>query len=115
LGVTGGQVSLLTAIKRAPGVGIRELAARDGVSPAAMSRQVTRLARAGLVDRTEDLGGDRRRIRLELTEEAESVLRQVRSRRTAWLAAGLQELAEDDLAAVDAAIEPLALLLEGQS
>ena len=51
LGVTGGQVSLLVSIRATPGVGVRELAAREGVSPAAMSRHVTRLERAGLVRR----------------------------------------------------------------
>jgi DNA-binding MarR family transcriptional regulator len=115
LGVTGGQVSLLVAIRRTPGIGVRELAAREGVSPAAMSRHAARLVKAGLVSRAEDAGGDRRRVGLELTEEAERVLRLVRSRRTAWLAAGLRELAEDDLAAVVAAIERITALLEAHS
>lgn len=115
LGVTGGQVSLLVAVKRMPGVGVRELAAREGVSPAAMSRHITRLVAAGLVTRSEHAGGDRRRVGLELTEEADRVLRLVRSRRTAWLAAGLRELDEDELASVDAAIGPLAALLEAGS
>jgi len=71
LGVTGGQVSLLVAIRRAPGIGVRDLAMREGVSPAAMSRHVSRLAAAGLVRRLEGSGGDRRRVGLELTDEAE--------------------------------------------
>jgi len=40
------------------------------------------------------------------------VLRSVRSRRTAWLAARLQQLSPEELAAVDAAVEPLLALLE---
>lgn len=115
LGVTGGQVSLLVAVKKAPGIGVRELAAREGVSAAAMSRHVTRLVRAGLVRREADAGGDRRRVGLALTEEAERVLRLVRSRRTAWLAAGLRELDADELDAIDAAVEPLVRLLEARS
>ena len=111
LGVTGGQVSLLVAIRRVPGIGVRDLAAREGVSAAAMSRHVSRLVGAGLVRRLEGPGGDRRRVGLELTEDAERVLRLVRSRRTAWLAARLESLAERELDAVDEAIEPLHALL----
>jgi hypothetical protein len=46
-----------------------------------------------------------------VTPEAERVLRSVKSRRTAWLAARLKELSAADLAAVDAAIEPLQELI----
>jgi DNA-binding MarR family transcriptional regulator len=112
LGVTGGQVSLLVAMRGSPGIGVRELAAREGVSPAAMSRHVERLVRAGLVRRCEDAGGDRRRVGLELTPEGERVLRLVRSRRTAWLASRLRTLDDDQLEALDATIETLRALLE---
>ncbi len=111
LGVTGGQVSLLVAIRQSPGSGVRDLAAREGISPAAMSRQVSRLVSSGLVRRVEGPGGDRRRVALELTEEADRVLRLVRSRRTAWLAARLTELDDDQLAAIEDALEPLRTLL----
>jgi len=112
LGVTGGQVSLLVAVQRSPGVGVRELAAREGVSPAAMCRHVDRLQEAGLVERIPGTGGDRRRVGLELTADAERVLRLVRSRRTAWLATRLKRLEPEQLDALDAAIEPLAALLQ---
>jgi DNA-binding MarR family transcriptional regulator len=110
LGVTGGQVSLLAAIRHRPGIGVRELAAREGISAPGMSGHVDRLERAGLVTRVP--GTDRRRVGLHVTPEAERVLRSVRSKRTAWLAARLQELEPEELEAVDRAIEPLAALLE---
>ena len=112
--MTGGQVSLLVSIRATPGVGVRELAAREGVSPAAMSRHVTRLERAGLVKRQADAGGDRRRVGLELTPEAERVLKLVRSRRTAWLAARLRTLDDDALKSIDDAVEPLRSLIEAR-
>jgi DNA-binding MarR family transcriptional regulator len=112
LGVTGGQVALLDSIRRTPGIGVRELAARERISPAGMSGHVRRLERAGLVRRTTGAGGDRRRVGLELTPEALQVLRQVRSRRTAWLAARLKKLQPEQLAAIEASVEPLAALLE---
>ena len=114
LGVTGGQVSLLVSIRQTPGVGVRELAAREGVSPAAMSRHVTRLVEAGLVRRSEGAGGDRRRVGLKLTTEAERVLRLVRSRRTAWLVARLRTLDDEALASIDDALEPLRALIEAR-
>jgi hypothetical protein len=40
------------------------------------------------------------------------VLRSVRSRRTAWLAARLKRLSDREVDAIDAAIEPLMRLLE---
>ena len=111
LGVTGGQVSLLFQIQRHKGIGVRGLAAMERMSPAAMSGYVDRLERAGLVRRTPD-PKDQRRHGLFVTQEGDRVLRSVKSRRTAWLAARLEHLDPDELAAVDAAVEPLLSLLE---
>jgi DNA-binding MarR family transcriptional regulator len=111
LGVTGGQASLLFAIQRNPGIGVRELAARERMSAPGMSKYVGRLEAAGLVAR-EPSGVDRRRVGLRVTAEAERVLRSVKSRRTAWLAARLRNLSPAQLEAVDAAIEPLQELID---
>ena len=110
LGVTGGQVSLLVAIKYQPGIGIRELAGRERISVPAVSKFVARMEEAGLV-RREPVGGDKRRVGLQLTDDGHRVLRSVRSKRTAWLAARLRTLDDDELAAIDDAIAPLAELL----
>jgi DNA-binding MarR family transcriptional regulator len=111
LGVTGGQVSLLVQIKRKPSIGVRELAALERVSPAAMSGAVDRLERAALVQRRPD-AYDRRRHGLTVSPAGERVLRAVKRRRTAWLGSRLERLSSEELEAVDAAIEPLASLLE---
>jgi DNA-binding MarR family transcriptional regulator len=111
LGVTGGQVSLLFQISRNRGIGVRDLAALERMSPAAMSGYVDRLERAGLVARTQDLK-DRRRQGLSVTDEGERVLRSVKSRRTAWLAARLERLPQEEVEAIDAAVEPLLRLIE---
>src|SRR5712691_9760309 len=97
VGISPEQVSLLVAIKYAPGIGVRELAARERVSPPAMTKHVDRLERDGLVARTPS-AEDRRRVGLSLTDEGQRVLRRVRSRRTAWLATRLGELSPDELA-----------------
>ena len=109
LGVTGGQVSLLVAIKLQPGIGVRELAAQEGLSAAAVSKAVAKLEERDLVGRM--YGSDRRRVGLALTEQGHAVLRSVKKRRTAWLAERLKELSDADVAAIEAAVEPLERLL----
>jgi DNA-binding MarR family transcriptional regulator len=111
VGVSPEQVSLLVAIKYEPGIGVRELAARERVSPPALSNHIDRLERDGLVARTQS-AGDRRRVGLTLTEDGQRVLRKVRSRRTAWLVKRLEGLSPEELAAVEAAVEPLSRLME---
>src|SRR5206468_2664085 len=111
VGVSPEQVSLLVAIKYSPGIGVRDLAARERISAPAMSNHVDRLERDGLVARTPS-DSDRRRVGLTLTDEGQRVLRRVRSRRTAWLASRLGTLSGDDLAAIEAAVHPLSRLLD---
>ena len=110
LGVTGGQVSLLVQIKQRPGIGIRELAALERMSVPGMSKFISRLEEADLVQRA-PVAGDQRRVGLTLTPAGQKVLRSVKSRRTAWLSARLRELDPEELEAIDAAIEPLTHLL----
>jgi DNA-binding MarR family transcriptional regulator len=110
-GVTGSQASLLGLIRRSPGIGVRELAARERMSPASMSVSVARLEKAGLVRRTAD-PLDRRRQALWVTDEGDRILRTVRTRRTAWLAARLNRLPAEKLAAVSEALESLKDLLD---
>ena len=104
-------MTLLIQIRRQPGMGVNDLAASERMSPAAMSGHVDRLQKAGLVTRTPHTTDGRRQV-LALTDEAERVLRSVKSRRTAWLAKRLERLDPDELAALDAAVEPLLELLE---
>ena len=113
-GASPEQVGLLASIKYEPGIGIRELAQRERVSPPAMTTRVDRLERDGLVERTQS-EDDRRRVGITLTEDGQKLLRRVRSRRTAWLAQRLGELGDAELAAVEAAVGPLSRLLhEGE-
>ena len=112
LGVTSTQATLLGAIHRAPGVGMSELAAQEQMTPPTLVGHIDRLERAGLVVRTRDQSGDRRRVGLALTPAGEEVLATLRERRTAWLATRLETLTAPELAAIEAALKPLAALLE---
>ncbi len=110
-GVTARQVTLLWLVKRSPGLTLRALAAEEAISAPALSGHVDRLERAGLIVRVRS-AVDRRRVGLELTTDGERLLRRVRERRTAWLADRLGTLDPDQLAAIQAAVEPLSELIE---
>jgi DNA-binding MarR family transcriptional regulator len=109
LGVTGGQVSLLVAIKHNPGITAAALAEREGVSAAGMSGHLVRLETAGLIERTR--ATDRRCIGLFLTPEGSKVLKSVRNKRTAWLVARLDRLDPDERDRVEAAVDALEKLI----
>ncbi len=112
IGASAGQVSLLIAVRKNPGIGVQELADRERMTAPGMSGHVERLVKAGYVTRERDESGDRRRVGLHITPEGERVLKSVRSRRTAWLAARLRELEPDEQEAIEAAIGPLTKLLD---
>lgn len=107
LGVSAGQASLLAAIRDHPGLGIAELAAREGTSAPSICGHVDRLEALGLVLRRREAAGDRRRVGITATAEGLRVLRAVRSRRTAWLATRLHMLNPDDRERIAAALDAL--------
>jgi DNA-binding MarR family transcriptional regulator len=109
LGVTGGQVSLLAAIKNNPGITASELAERERVSAPGMSGHLVRLETAKLIERTR--ASDRRRVGIFLTPEGDKVLKSVRKRRTAWLVERLERLDADELEAIEGSIDALEKLL----
>ena len=110
LGVTGGQVSLLSQVKHNPGITASELAERERVSAPGMSGHLVRLEAANLIERKR--ASDRRRIGLYLTSEGAKVLRSVRSRRTAWLSARLERLEPAERERVEDALDALEKLMD---
>ncbi|MBV9101157.1 MAG: MarR family transcriptional regulator [Candidatus Dormibacteraeota bacterium] len=111
LGVSAGQISVLSAVCDKPGIGIADLAAREGTSAPSISGHVDRLEAAGLLERRREESGDRRRIGLHVTTEGARVLRDVRSRRTAWLASRLEALPPAERRRVADAVEALGALV----
>jgi len=115
LGLTSGQVTVLSLIRLTPGIGVNELAAREGMSAPSMSGHVDRLETGGFVERLRAETGDRRRVGLTITRAGVRALDDVKRRRTAWLSRRLEILDAAELERIDAAIEALARLIEAQS
>jgi DNA-binding MarR family transcriptional regulator len=111
LGVSAGQISILSAIQDRPGIGVADLAVREGTSSPSICTHVDRLESAGFVTRTRESEGDRRRVGLTVTAAGTKLLRTVRSRRTAWLASRLDALQPEERERVAAAIIPLTSLV----
>ncbi len=109
-GVTAGQISLLAAIEVQPGISARELADRERISAPGMSAHLDRLEVAGLIVRTR--GEDRRRVGVSLSPAGSRVVDEVRRQRTVWLAERLEQLPQEERAAIEAAIGALARLAE---
>src|SRR5580700_11912233 len=105
-GVSPGQLSLLGLIEGNPSIGVAELAAREGTSMPSVCTHLDRLEASGLITRRQ-AERDRRRVDLEVTPEGQRVLKVIRSKRTAWLSARLNRLADADLAAAIAPLEAL--------
>ena len=110
LGITARQATLLWLIRLNPGLSLAELAAEEGISPPALTGNVDRLERAGLIERIRS-SEDRRRVGLRLTDEGSQLMRRVRARRTTWLVSRLNALEPAQLEAIEAALPALAELL----
>ena len=110
-GTSASQISLLAGIEGNPGIGIADLASREGMAAPSVCTAIDRLQAAGYVTRLRETSGDRRRVGLAVTPEGSALLRRVRSRRTAWLAARLQALTADERAHISDAVDALSALV----
>ena len=110
-GTSASQISLLAGVEGNPGIGIADLASREGMAAPSVCTAIDRLQAAGYVTRVRENTGDRRRVGLAVTPDGTALLRRVRSRRTAWLASRLQALTPDELARIDGAVDALSTLV----
>jgi DNA-binding MarR family transcriptional regulator len=99
----------LTTLRRFGPSRLTDLAVSEGVSQPSMTALVARLADAGLVQRAAD-PSDRRAVLLALTPAGAELLDRRREGRAARLAGPLDELDDDDVRAITAALPALARL-----
>jgi DNA-binding MarR family transcriptional regulator len=101
------QYMLLAVIQEQPGIGVAELARMENVRAATMSGHVKALEAAGLVERSAPDPQDRRRSGLKATARGTQCIEALRERRRDWMSRRIARLAPAQLAALEAAIEPL--------
>jgi DNA-binding MarR family transcriptional regulator len=110
-GITPTLLSALSALTRRGSMTLSELAEAESVQPPSMTAAVGRLETLGLVSKTPD-PTDRRAQRVALTSEGEKLVRELRSRKDAYLARKLRELDPDELASLERAVTVIEKVLQ---
>lgn len=105
-GMTLSQLSALVTIETHQPIRLSDLAAREGVAAPTATRVVSALEDARLITRRSS-PDDRRATLLSLTARGRQTLDRLRQQATARLSEGLQQCAEDELAALTAALPVL--------
>lgn len=96
LGVTRAQWKVLFRLERQPGLRQVELADILDVEPITLCRIVDRLEEAGLVERQRD-PADRRAWRLEVTEQAEPLIKKLRALADGLMSEAFAGLSDNEL------------------
>ena len=109
--VTPSMQSALSMLERHGPLTLGELASLERVAPPSMTRIAARLEEADLVVRTVD-STDRRVARVAVSTEGRKLLREIRSRRDAYLATRLRSFSPEDRALLAEAL-PLLEQLTG--
>jgi DNA-binding MarR family transcriptional regulator len=112
LGFTASQGALLATIERHGPLTPSELAQRERVQRPTVTRMLARLEEDGIVQRAAD-PTDGRSFLVSLTPAGLELLHEVRSRKDAYLARRLNELDDEERAALARAADVLEHLLEG--
>ena len=110
-GLSPSAMSALAAIDRHGAPSLGELAASEGIRPPSITATVAALEAQGLVVRELD-PSDRRISRVRTTVRGRAQLQRSRTRKTAYLAARLSGLEEDELRVLDRAAGILERLLD---
>jgi DNA-binding MarR family transcriptional regulator len=105
-GVTGARLSALSVLVYGGPMSAGSLARRERIAAPTAVRIVDALVREGLVERL-DVPGDRRRRDLASTPAGRALMERGRARRIERLAGELAGLADDDLSALERALEVL--------
>jgi DNA-binding MarR family transcriptional regulator len=106
-------VAALATIEHRGPLAPSELAELESVKRPTITRVVSRLEEAGLVERTND-PADGRAFLVSITRQGSELLRRIRTRKTAYLARRLGKLDPDDLGALERAADVLERILEDE-
>jgi DNA-binding MarR family transcriptional regulator len=111
-GLTPSQLSALAVIEREGPLTLGALAEQERVAPPSITKVVAKLESIGLVARAVD-AGDRRFVRVALTDAGRALLEESRQRKTAWLTGRIRELGPAAREQLAAALDVLDALVAG--
>jgi DNA-binding MarR family transcriptional regulator len=94
-GLTATQLAAMATLRRHGPLTAGELASYEKISPPSMTRIISTLAEAGMVERRSH-PSDGRQVLVELSPEGRRLLEADRRRRDEWLAARLRELTAEE-------------------
>ena len=110
-GLTPTLLATLATIAREGQLTLGDLAAHEQVAPPTVTKIVTKLESAGLVERRADADDGRVRT-VHITAEGKRQLDAIRRRRSAWLEARVDDLEPEAQKKIDDAVEVLEALIE---
>jgi DNA-binding MarR family transcriptional regulator len=110
-GLSPTQTAALATIERHGPLTPSELAAHERIQRPTVARLLGRLEADGLIDRAPD-PADRRSCLISITDEGRRLLKEVRTRKDAYLAQRLRGLDADELATLDRAAAILERMLD---
>jgi DNA-binding MarR family transcriptional regulator len=110
-GLSHGLLSALSTITKAGPIRLADLSQREGVSAPNTTRLVSELEAQGLVSRAAD-PSDGRAFLIQVTADGENLILQARSARAALIHELLDQLGDDDAAALLAALPALERMAE---
>jgi DNA-binding MarR family transcriptional regulator len=105
-GLTPSQLSALVSVERHGPVTLGSLAEHERVAPPSVTKVVSKLEAAGLVDRRVDMN-DRRVMWVSLTAAGQNRLTKTRERKNAWLTARLAQLDDEQRRVLADALDAL--------
>jgi DNA-binding MarR family transcriptional regulator len=110
-GLSPSRTSALLHVDRQGPLRLPELAESEGLNPTMVSRMVSELTEAGLIERTSD-ARDRRAAWVGVTPEGSALAARMRRERTEAVTAALAKLGPAEAKRIEAALPALELLAE---
>jgi DNA-binding MarR family transcriptional regulator len=110
-GLTPTKISVLLGVDRRGRMRISELTEAEGLNPTMLSRTISKLVEAGLLDRASDTG-DRRAAWVQITDDGHRLAEAMRRERTEVVNRGIAGLDEADREVLTHAIPALESLAD---
>jgi DNA-binding MarR family transcriptional regulator len=110
-GLTPTRISVLLTVMREGPIRISELADRESLNPTMLSRAISNLVEAGLLERSSD-DGDRRAAWVKTTESGRRLSERMRTERTDALNSALGGMSDEDRRTIESALPALEALAE---